>query len=440
MINVQTLGMLLRTLHTGEAPGRGAVPLQPLAPAQAVKPIAPEGAQSQRPGAFDPGRSEPGQRDAPTHGATTAPKAGADAASRAATRLPTAPSAGATPGVSPTGRPEGEHRSAQHEGNPVGTLPPRSADASAVVTLASLESTPPIASSPNTAVALPATASTATPVATTTSTAAPTTMPPTAAPGTPTGASLSLSPTAQFVDTLLRLPGGRPIVPAAPLVPAPGGAPEALARALQHSIVASGLFYESHLARWVGHRLPDSALRQEPQAAWPAPPAATGASPAAAPAPWLAPAGLPLPDPDAPLPAASTPAATTPPAPTGTGVPDGAPALVRAQLDLLETGQILWRGDLWHGQPATIEVREDNAGRDPGTLPAWHTRLAVTLPGLGAVEARIALAGTRIHVSLVAADEARAAPLDAALPELAAALAARGLDVAPIRIDHGHAR
>lgn len=419
MINVQTLGMLLRTLNAGEAPGRGAVPLQPLAPAQAVKPIAPEGAQSQRPGAFDTGRSEPGQRDAPTHGATTAPKADAAPTSRAAARLPAATSAGATPG---------------------GALPPRSADASAVVTLASLDSTPPVASSPTQPLALPATASTATPVATTTSTAAPTTMPPAAPPSTPTGASLSLSPAAQFVDTLLRLPGGRPIVPAAPLVPAPGGSPEVLARALQHSIVASGLFYESHLARWVGHRLPDSALRQEPQAAWPAPPAATAASPAAAPAPWPAPAGLPAPDSDAPLPAASTPAATTPPAPTGASAPDAAPALVRAQLELLETGQILWRGDLWQGQSATLEIREDDGERDPGTPPAWHTRLAVTLPGLGAVEARMALAGSRIHLRLVAADEARAAPLDAALPELAAALAARGLDVAPIRVDHGRAR
>jgi len=433
MINVQTLGMLLRTLQAGEVPGRGAVPLQPLSPAQAVKPISPEGAQSQRPGAFDPGRSEPRLRDAANPGATTTPKADA-------TRLPATASAGATPGVSPTGRPEGEYRSAQHEGIPVGTLPPRSVDASAVVTLASLESTPPVASSPTKPVALPATASTATPVATTTSTAAPTTMPPTAALSTPTGASLSLSPTAQLVDTLLRLPGGRPIVPAAPLVPAPGGAPEVLARALQHSIVASGLFYESHLARWVGHRLPAGALRQEPQAAWPAPPAASAASPAAAPAPWPPPAALASPEPDAPLPAASTPAATTASAPTGTSVPDAAPPLVRAQLDLLETGQILWRGDLWHGQPATIEVREEEAGRDPGALPAWHTRLAVTLPGLGAVEARMALSGTRIHVSLVAADEARAAHLADALPELAAALTARGLDIAPIRVDHGRTR
>jgi len=50
------------------------------------------------------------------------------------------------------------------------------------------------------------------------------------------------------------------------------------------------------------------------------------------------------------------------------------------------------------------------------------------------------LAGTRLEVSLVAADEARAVPLTAALPELASALAARGLEIAPIRLDHGRHR
>jgi len=420
MINVQTLGMLLRTLQAGEVPGRGAVPLQPLAPAQSVKPISPEGAESQRPGAFDAGRGEPGRRDAATAGSTAAPRSDAPQTSRGPAGLLAAAGPGATAGGA--------------------VLPSRPADASAVVTLASLATAAPVAQSPVEPAALPATASAATPApAAATGVATPAALPATTAT-LRTGASLSLSPTAQFVDTLLRLPGGRPIVPASPLVPAPGVAPEVLARALQHSIVGSGLFYESHLARWVGHRHPDSALRQEPQAAWPASPGPATAGPATAPAPWPAMAALPSPEPDAPPSGAATPAAATGAASTGTGIPDAAPALVRAQLDLLETGQILWRGDLWHGQPATIEVREEDAGRDSATQPAWHTRLAVTLPGLGAVEARMTLAGTRLEVSLVAADEARAVPLTAALPELASALAARGLEIAPIRLDHGRHR
>ena len=112
--------------------------------------------------------------------------------------------------------------------------------------------------------------------------------------------------------------------------------------------------------------------------------------------------------------------------PGAAGLPDAAPALVRQQLDVLETGQILWRGDLWPGQRAAIEIVEDDASRDPRQPPAWRTRLALTLPGLGAVEARLALAGTRLHLHLVAADTTRATVLRDALPELAAALAARG--------------
>ena len=131
---------------------------------------------------------------------------------------------------------------------------------------------------------------------------------------------------------------------------------------------------------------------------------------------------------------------TTVGTPGAAGLPDAAPALVRQQLDVLETGQILWRGDLWPGQRAAIEIVEDDASHDPRQPPAWRTRLALTLPGLGAVEARLALAGTRVHLHLVAADTTRATVLRDALPELAAALAARGLDVAPVTLDHGPGR
>ncbi|MBK9702954.1 MAG: flagellar hook-length control protein FliK [Betaproteobacteria bacterium] len=141
------------------------------------------------------------------------------------------------------------------------------------------------------------------------------------------------------------------------------------------------------------------------------------------------------------LPAPALPealASTALPTPEATaGVPDAAPALVRQQLDVLETGQILWRGDLWQGQPATIEIAEDEAGTDPGQAAVWRTRLALTLPGLGAFEARLALSGQRLHLHLVAADATGATALRDALPALAAALAARALDLAPVRLHHG---
>ena len=411
MINVQTLGMLLRTLQSGEAPGRGAVPLQPLAPTQSVKPIAPEGAQTPRSGAFDSARSEPGKSDPRTPGTPAAPRSSSGPPPRGAI-------------VEPAG---------------AGAQPQRAPEVSAVVTLGLAAAAEP-AAQVSTGSPAPAAANAAsTPTPAVPAAEANRAAIAVAAPGPPAAAALSLSPTAQLVDTLLRLPGGRPIVPASPLVPAPDVPPEVLAGALQRSIADSGLFYESHLARWVVNRHPAAALRQEPQATWPAPPApaTVGAAPDTIQPPLPAVATLPLADTE---PAAASPATAAPAASAGASVPDAAPALVRAQLDVLETGQILWRGDLWQGQPATLEIHEEDAGRDPGAPPAWNTRLALTLPGLGPVEARLSLAGTRIQLRLVAADEARAAPLTAALPELAAALSARGLEVAPIRVDHERPR
>jgi hypothetical protein len=402
MINVQTLGTLLRTLQSGELAGRGVAPLQPLAPTQAVKAITPDGAQSA--GARDLGHGElrpPGG---------TAARSGPPATQRDPSPASSQVRAGGV-ALAPS-------------------LPAAAADPSAVVILGGNEQ----GVAARLAQAGPTTA--APPTATPSAVAS-------AIPGTtPPASSLSLSPAAQLVDTLTRLPGGRPIEAAAPLLPTRAAAPEALARALQHSIVASGLFYESHLARWTLQRHPEPALRAEPQAAWPpAPPPSSPAPPASGPGvPAPAPPPLPALDADATVASAQAGTTTAMDTPGAAGLPDAAPALVRQQLDVLETGQILWRGDLWPGQRAAIEIVEDDASRDPRQPPAWRTRLALTLPGLGAVEARLALAGTRVHLHLVAADTTRATVLRDALPELAAALAARGLDVAPVTLDHGPGR
>lgn len=80
---------------------------------------------------------------------------------------------------------------------------------------------------------------------------------------------------------------------AAPLLPAPPQSPaevQRLATALQDSVQRSGLFYESHLARWVRGQYPLESLRAEPHnlvaRATPAAPSAeappSGAAPAAA--------------------------------------------------------------------------------------------------------------------------------------------------------------
>ena len=64
----------------------------------------------------------------------------------------------------------------------------------------------------------------------------------------------------------------------------------------------------------------------------------------------------------------------------------------------------------------------------------WNTRLGLTMPQLGRVDARLNLEGSRLRLNLQAGDSASLATLRARLPELEASLAAAGLrlDVAQV--------
>jgi hypothetical protein len=115
-----------------------------------------------------------------------------------------------------------------------------------------------------------------------------------------------------------------------------------------------------------------------------------------------------------------------------TTLPEAAPALVRQQLDVLETGQVLWRGDIWPGQPAQIEIAEDRGSPAPDALPVWRTRLVLALPALGGVEANLALAGNRLQLSFAVTQQDSAAVLAAEIPALVGALSARAFEVAPV--------
>ncbi|WP_438394798.1 flagellar hook-length control protein FliK [Caballeronia sp. DA-9] len=88
-------------------------------------------------------------------------------------------------------------------------------------------------------------------------------------------------------------------------------------------------------------------------------------------------------------------------------------ALVRQQLDLLATGQFRWSGEAWPGAKVDWEIqpRERGAhGRDAihdnaASLPSggergWYTRVTLTLPTLGSVDANLMLTGQHLVVRL----------------------------------------
>jgi flagellar hook-length control protein FliK len=78
--------------------------------------------------------------------------------------------------------------------------------------------------------------------------------------------------------------------------------------------------------------------------------------------------------------------------------------LVQQQLEALATQNFSWQGQVWPGQEMRWEIDEDAAqsGQDGEDRPRWSTRLRLTLPNLGEVDARIRLEGSSITLSMSA--------------------------------------
>jgi len=246
----------------------------------------------------------------------------------------------------------------------------------------------------------------------------------------------------------------------------------ALAASLQRTVSGSGLFYESHLAQWLlGQRSP-AELAAEPQnrlvasaaaqlpldwrrgagdaddVFWtdprdPAarPPADGGAAPARAANPaqsalfdddWL---GAPS--------AASASADAAQPSTSAPGQPVSVhPAvlpLLRQQLDVLATGEFRWTGDAWPGVRLDWSIRQDgddarrsHGAPEPDAVP-WRTRLTLSLPSLGVVDAELTLVGAALAVR-VQANAAGAARLAAHGDALRGGLAAAGIELGGLSI------
>ncbi len=176
---------------------------------------------------------------------------------------------------------------------------------------------------------------------------------------------------------------------------------------LQQTVKESGLFYESHLGRWVQGEMALEAIQREPQARLAQVPAA------AAKLPELE------------------------------HMPEEAARLASRQLNLLEGGPFVWMGPAWPGQLLEWQVRERRDGQaaviEDGQ--AWQSRLRLTLPRLGEVAADLDIGAQGLSIRLGAATPASLAEMRAALPELAACLQAAELNLTRLKValtDGGH--
>lgn len=125
-------------------------------------------------------------------------------------------------------------------------------------------------------------------------------------------------------------------------------------------------------------------------------------------------------------------------------LPDSLRGVVQQQLQTLMQGQVFWHGQIWPGQTAewTLWADPDGTagGEQAGTAAAprgWHATLDLDLPRLGRVRASMSLGGAQLDLSLRTAGDGGRAVLDAAMPELRAALQDAGLQLATVQWPQG---
>ena len=114
--------------------------------------------------------------------------------------------------------------------------------------------------------------------------------------------------------------------------------------------------------------------------------------------------------------------------------------VLREQLQILESRSLALMLEAWPGQTARLDIiDEDGAGeRAPTATDAarWTTRLRLTLPALGRVDADMSLCGTRLDLT-IRTDSASHARLASGATALAGALAAAGITLAACKVvDH----
>lgn len=207
--------------------------------------------------------------------------------------------------------------------------------------------------------------------------------------------------------------------------------PAMLEQALSRGLKESGLFYESHLARWFSGEYPLEGLLKEPQGRL------SGGQPPVVQQELLSKNMTP----EALEAAIKGRAGMASAADVGSD-PRTLP-IIKEQLATLQTGQVLFQGELFPGQPMEWRVKEregdesgNQSGQEKGDIP-WETTLALTLPKLGAITASIILEGGMVSAQLDAVSADASVLLEEGIADLHGQLLAAGLEPGKLTVRHG---
>jgi hypothetical protein len=194
-----------------------------------------------------------------------------------------------------------------------------------------------------------------------------------------------------------------------PIVQDSAANPAQISEGLRERLATSGLFYESHVAEWVGGSRSLESLSREPQQRLTANPRTRSKGAV---------------DTDAP--------------------PQDLASLVELQLDALEQQRMAWRGELWPGQFMQWEVgkRTEQAtsqgSHEERTDPirVWETAIQLELPALGNITARLQVTGSRLQIRIHTSDSWSTSKLTDRTRELVCSLSDSGLLTESLSISH----
>ena len=141
-----------------------------------------------------------------------------------------------------------------------------------------------------------------------------------------------------------------------------------------------------------------------------------------------------------PMKAAEAGATTSQPGPVAQPVAPQAQAIVQQQLEAFATQNFSWQGQVWPGQQMEWQIDEPNERRDNGGGESiegsdkWQTRLRLTLPTLGELDARLHIQGKQITLAVTATDSDTRALLRGGAASLRTQLEQAGLDLASLGV------
>jgi flagellar hook-length control protein FliK len=242
----------------------------------------------------------------------------------------------------------------------------------------------------------------------------------------PLGPGSRLSEAGRLLSALIEGAGETAATPAQG--PVFAGQPPRSAEAapmLQAALGLSGLFYESHLAQWQTGTRSLAQIRAEPQGKLP--PIETGGT-ASAESDSTTEEALSLTHVASD---SSEPAAGSPSPARAESFP-----IIRNQLSALETGQLLWQGQVWQGQSMEWTIDDATQGDCEHGAHKWHTHIKITLPSLGEVHVSVDLAAQTLDLRIVADTAGHVALLRRHLPALVTSLSNSNLTLASLLVDH----